>query len=156
MFSQIFQSFSKNWIIHQPKRIFFKIIFCFFLRSVFILIYDFNQAFWLNLIILFNFLKTNPWLILLYTNFKKISFITFFVIVFYKIFIKLRSIFDLLKIVYSKLLRHCPFIYIISIPILKAWWFFIFIIIFHVFVISFCISINRMAYSTSNTFFYNK
>ena len=39
---------------------------------------------------------------------QKKSFTTFFFIVFYEIFIKLKSIFDPLKIIYWKLLRHCP------------------------------------------------
>ena len=90
-------------------------------------------------------------------NFEKISFINFFIIFFYRILIKLRSIFDLLKIIYWKLLQHCPTLQIIYIPTLKTlniWWFFTFIIIFHVFIISFCISINRVTYSSSNTFFW--
>ena len=50
-------------------------------------------------------------------NTKKISFITFFVIDFYEVFINLRSIIDPLKTFYRKLLQHCPTIYIIYIPI---------------------------------------
>ena len=62
MFSHIFHSFFKKGINHQLKKIFFKILFSlFFLRSVFISIYSFNQAFWLNLITLWTFFKTNPW-----------------------------------------------------------------------------------------------
>ena len=38
---------------------------------------------------------------------------------------------------------------------LKIWWFFLFMRIFLVFVIIFCISINRVSYSSSNTFFYH-
>ena len=79
----------------------------------------------------------------------------FFIIIFYEIFIKLRSIFYPFKILYWKLLRHCPTIRIIYIPILKIWWFFIFIVIFHVFVITFCISINRVTYCSSNISFYH-
>ena len=37
------------------------LFFAFFLRSVFISIYGFIQAFWLNLITLWNFFKNNPW-----------------------------------------------------------------------------------------------
>ena len=84
---------------------------------------------------------------------KKTSFIIFFIIVFYKIFIKLRSTFDLLNIIYWKLLQHCLAIKNIYISILKIWWFFIFILIFYVFPISFCILINKVTYSSSNTFF---
>ena len=40
------------------------------------------------------------------------------------------------KLFYWKLLRHCPTIYIICIPILKIWRSFIFIINFHVFAFS--------------------
>ena len=64
-------------------------------------------------------------------------FFTFLIITFYKIFIKLRSIFDSLEIIYRKLLRHFLSIKSIYIPIFKIWWFFIFIIIIHIFVISF-------------------
>ena len=39
-------------------------------------------------------------------NFKKIYFIYFFVTFFYKIWIELTSIFDLIKIIYWKLWRH--------------------------------------------------
>ena len=54
-------------------------------------------------------------------NFEKISFITFSIIVFYKIFLKLKGIFDSLKIIYWNLLRHCPSIQIIYIPILNKY-----------------------------------
>ena len=53
-------------------------------------------------------------------NFKKISFITFFIIFFYEIFIKLRGIFYKLKIIYWKPLLHCPSTYIIYISILNT------------------------------------
>ena len=53
VFSNIFRSFSKNSIIPQLKKIFFKI------SLVFIPIYGFSQAFWLNLITLWTFFKTN-------------------------------------------------------------------------------------------------
>ena len=128
---------------------------------MFISIYGFSQTFWLNLIILWTFSKTNSWFNayfkflmcirysalpcklatslsifsififsgkngkslwnsfnfcsvqfnfkfnILKTNFKKISFITFLVIVLNEIFIKLRNIFDPLKVIYWKLLQHC-------------------------------------------------
>ena len=67
-------------------------------------------------------------------NFKKIYFMTFFIIILCKIFIKLRSFFYSFKFIYCKHLRHCPSMYIIYILI--------FIIIFHIFMISFCISMN--------------
>ena len=54
MFSHIFHSFSKNYIIHQLEKFFFKVIF-FFFSSVFISMYGFNQVSWLNLIILCTF-----------------------------------------------------------------------------------------------------
>ena len=56
----------------------------------------------------------------------------------------MRSIFYSLKIIYCKILGLCSTISLIYIPILKIWRLFIFIIIFYVFVISFCISINRL------------
>ena len=80
-------------------------------------------------------------------NFKKISFITFFIIAFYEILIKLRSEFCPLKTIYWKLLRHCPTIKTIYIPLLKIGQFFIFVIIFYVFLISFCVLIYRVTYS---------
>ena len=60
MFSHIFNSFTKNGIIHQLKKIFFK-IFVFFLKSVYISLYGFSLAFWLNLITLWTLFKTNLW-----------------------------------------------------------------------------------------------
>ena len=89
-------------------------------------------------------------------NFEKISFISFCVIVSYKIFIKLGSIFYPRKIIYWKSLRYYPTISIIYIPILNIRRFFPFIVILQLFVISFCISINRRTYSSYNTFFYHK
>ena len=82
-------------------------------------------------------------------NFKKISLLTFFIIAFYEIFIKMRSILDPIKFIYSKLLQHCPTIWIIYIPVLTVWSFFILIIIFYIFIISFCISINELTYFSS-------
>ena len=70
------------------------------------------------------------------------------------IYIKLRSIFYPLKIIYRKLLRYSPTISNIYIPLLNIRRSF-FIIIFHVFVISFCILINRVTYFSSYTFFYH-
>ena len=61
MFSHIVQSFSKNDIIYQLKKFFFRIIFRFFSRSVFISIYGFSHAFWLNLITWWTLFKTNAW-----------------------------------------------------------------------------------------------
>ena len=84
------------------------------------------------------------------TSTPKISFITLVIIILPKIFIKLRSFFNPFKFIYWKLLRHCPSIQIIYIPI---WWFLIVIIIFHIFVISFCISMYCVKYSFSNSFF---
>ena len=71
---------------------------------------------------------------------------------FYGIFIKLKHILNLLKTTYRYLLRQCPSFQIIYVLILKMWWFFIFIIISHAFVISFYILTNSMAYSTFGTF----
>ena len=84
-------------------------------------------------------------------KFKKIIFITI-IIVFRKIFTKLRFIFSLLITAFRHLFQHYPSIKITYIPILEIWQFFIFI--FHIFVISFHILINSATYSTSNTFHY--
>ena len=54
MFSHISHSFSKNCVIHQLKK-------TFLLSSVFISIYGFRQAFWLNLITLWTFFQTYLW-----------------------------------------------------------------------------------------------
>ena len=86
-------------------------------------------------------------------NFKKISFILSSLETFYEIFIKLRSFFNPCKIIYQKLLQYCSTIYITYIPILKNWWLYIFVIIFNVFVVRFYTSVNRVTYSSSNTFF---
>ena len=87
------------------------------------------------------------------TNFKKIFFITFFIIVFFMwsslnwelSFIHLKlftgSFYDIAQL--YKLSHLNGFFFQCS----------IFILIFHVFVISFCISINRVTYSSFNTFF---
>ena len=152
MFSHIFRSFSKKWIIHQLKQIFFKIIIIFFLRSVFISIYGFSQGFWLFLITLGTFFKTDslfnacfkflmwiPYSVLScklatslldfsifnlqvkmvnhcerqHQTLTKMSIIAFFIMISYEIFIKLRSVFHPLKIIYRKLLQHCQSIWII-------------------------------------------
>ena len=56
-FSIAFQKlhYSSTW-----KKIFLKIIFCILFASVFISIYDFSQAFWLNLTTLWAFFNSNP------------------------------------------------------------------------------------------------
>ena len=60
LFFHVFHRFSKTaWNINF-KKIFFKITFCFFLRSVFMSIYDFNQVFCQNLTIICKFFKNNP------------------------------------------------------------------------------------------------
>ena len=64
------------------------------------------------------------------SNLRKYLSSFFSLYFFYKIFIKFRSIFNPLKIVYWKLLRHWPTIQIIYIPVLRIRQFFIFIIIF--------------------------
>ena len=79
-------------------------------------------------------------------NFKKIFFSTFFIIIFYKAFIKFRNMFNQLKVIYRQPLWHCPAMCIIYVLIFNIWRFFIFIIIFNVFVISFCISMNSMTF----------
>ena len=84
-----------------------------------------------------------------YVNFQdiqcqlKISLITFFFIIFSEAWIKFRNILKPLKLICRHRLFHCPTIQIICIPIFKIWRFF-FIIMFHVFVISFCIAMNRV------------
>ena len=70
-------------------------------------------------------------------NLEKISFVTFFIIVFYEVFIKLRSFYYPFKMIYRKLLWHCPTIQFIYISVIKIWCFYIFIIIFHIFLLAF-------------------
>ena len=110
----------------------FKLTTCFWTFSIFIFSGKKGKSLWRSSI----FFK------ILNINFKKLSFNTLFFIVFYKIFIKSRSIFNLLKIIYQRLLRNCPTTEMIYIPILKTWRFYIFTIIFRVLVISFCVFIN--------------
>ena len=147
MFAHIFHSSSKSWIIYHLKKEIFQnhFFFFFFLRLVFKSIHDFSQAFWLNLIILWTFLKITPlfnasskfciWITYsvlssklarnfsifstlffmvrivnhyeVYVIFQYIehqlqekSFVIFFIIAFYEIFIKLRGTFYPLKIIY--------------------------------------------------------
>ena len=70
-------------------------------------------------------------------NFKKISFIPFFIIIFYKTFIKFNYIFTQLKFFYSKLLLHCSTVQFIYIPIFQIHRFVIFIIILYILGINF-------------------
>ena len=60
-----FRTFSidspKTELFISLKSSFSKWFFAAFLKSVLILIYSFNQVFWLNLITLCTFLNTNPW-----------------------------------------------------------------------------------------------
>ena len=61
MFSNTSHSFfQKITLFINTKKYFSKLFFAFFLRSVFISIYCFSQAFWLNVITLWTFLKINP------------------------------------------------------------------------------------------------
>ena len=62
MFSNIFHSLSKNWVFHQPEKIFLKVIFAISLISVFISIHGFSHVFWLNLITLCTLFNTGPWI----------------------------------------------------------------------------------------------
>ena len=84
---------------------------------------------------------------------QKVFYITIFIVAFYIIFIKLRCVFNPLKTIHLQLLWHCQLIKSIYVPVLKTWWFFIFIIMFQVFIISFCVSVNNMTYFTSDIFF---
>ena len=63
--------------IHQLKQIFFKIIFAFLFRSVFISIYGFNQSFLLNLMILCTFsnisVSSNGLMLLKFLIYQKYS-----------------------------------------------------------------------------------
>ena len=52
----------------------------------------------------------------------------------------------------SSLLQHCISVQIIYIPVLRIWYFFIYTIIFHVFVVSFWTLMNNMASSSSEPF----
>ena len=89
---------------------------------------------------------------ILYINFKKILFVTFFIIAFNETFVKFKTIFYLLKIIllqiFAKLSIHIDYLHS-NIEYMMT---LIFIIIFHGFLISFCILINGVIYSSSNTF----
>ena len=84
---------------------------------------------------------------------QKVFYITIFTVAFYIIFIKLRCVFNPLKTIHLQLLWHCQLIKSIYVPVLKTWWFFIFIIMFQVFIINFGVSVNNMTYFTSDIFF---
>ena len=100
-------------------------------------------------------------------NFKNKSFITFFIITFYNPFTKFRNIFNLFKVIYKQLGWHCPTRQVIHIPKCKIWWFIIFIIIFHMFSITFaylliqwdilplisCLTINSISILFNNSNF---
>ena len=82
-----------------------------------------------------------------WTSTSKISYITIFVVVSYKIFTELRCYFNPLKAVYKQCLCHFQSIQIINVPVIKIRWFFTFAIVFHVFIINFrivniCILLN--------------
>ena len=82
---------------------------------------------------------------------QKNIFHHFLHIIFYELFIKLRSIIDPFKFIYWELLQHLLNIWIIYIPIFKIWG--SFIINFNIFIISFCISMNCVTYPFSNSCF---
>ena len=82
-------------------------------------------------------------------NFQKISFVTFFLI------FVLKSILNReVTLIHSKFFTgsFCD-IQIICTLIVQIQQFFLFITVFHVFVINFCISTNTVTYSSSNFFF---
>ena len=139
MFSHIFMVFLRTALFINLKKYLKKFFFAFFLNSVFISIYGYSQAFWLNLMTLLTFVQSNLWFSacfrflvfivsckvtttfstfqfsflqakkanhcegyvqifkILKMNFKKILFITFFIITFYKAFIKFRNVFNTFK-----------------------------------------------------------
>ena len=76
MFSHTFHSFCKSCIVQYLEKIFFKISFCiFFLSSVFILIFGFNQASWLDLMTLCTFSKTDLWFNVCFKFLMQITFL---------------------------------------------------------------------------------
>ena len=85
-------------------------------------------------------------------NFKKVSCFTFFIKVFYGIFIILK-IFNLFKNNYCILLQHCLTIWIICVLIFKIWRFLIFIIIF-VFTFSCCMFLLWYCFLQLVTYYY--
>ena len=92
-------SFSENCIIHQLEKINFEIIICIFFNSVFFSMYGFSQASWLNLITVWSFSNTNPWL---NTCFKVLlcmtySFSSFKLAVFQLLFFQ------------TKIVNHCKY-----------------------------------------------
>ena len=183
--------FPKTELFINLKKFFSKPFLAIFLGSVFILIYGSSQAFWLNLITLWTFFKTNPWFNVLvkmitWTSYSflscKLAFLLFQVPFFLlKMANHLKFRVSFLDIVHQENIPHQFLHYSFSSlnwenssirPKLstgrfwdtaypcklftsqtKIWWFFIFIIIFHIFVISFFTPMNCMTYSTSNSFF---
>ena len=82
---------------------------------------------------------------------KKKSFLHY---KFFKAFIKFRIILNKIKVIDKQLLRHYWIMQIIYIPIFRIWKF-IFTTSFHVFVISFYISMDSVTYSSPYRFFYH-
>ena len=85
---------------------------------------------------------------------QKIGYITIFATIVYKTFMKCRCILTHSKPSTRNLFWHCPSVQVTYIPMHRIWWFFFWIIIFHVSVFSFRIPVNIMTYSNFNTFFY--
>ena len=99
--------------------------------------------------IFFNFHFRQKWYVILkrlWRLCKVLGYWTIVIIAFYEIFIKFKCFFNPFKVISSQVLWHCPTIQIIYILIFQIWPFFISIIIFHVFVITFFILINSVTF----------
>ena len=75
----------------------------------------------------------------------------FFIITFYKNFIKFRNMFNPLKVIYRQSLWYCAIVQIIYTSSFKIWRSFIFIVIY-IFITIVYTSVSRVTYFTSNSF----
>ena len=131
LISLYFLTFSKVFLCinDKLKKIFLKLRLCiFFLSSGFISMHGFNQTSWLNLIALY---------------------VLFAILIQYLILVLNVLCVKNLHPTFVTLTIHIKsYVLIVKIQIV-----FVFIITFQVFIISFCIMMESMSYSTSDTFF---
>ena len=81
-------------------------------------------------------------------NFKYVSFVIVFIIVFYLFLTKHKQVFSPFETIHRQFLWHHPSMQVIEMPVQEISKFFAWIIIFHVMVASSCISMYDMALIT--------
>ena len=86
-------------------------------------------------------------------NLEDAYFVIVFIIVFY-VFVEVEFIVSPFKTIKRQLLLHCPSGNTIDIQAYEVWEFFVGVIVFHVFVVWFCLPMHGTIHSTQDTFFY--